>query len=139
MAKKGRQKRGGKKGVAKKSWQKRGGKKEVAPEIQHTLRSDCSTRTGSTSQDAGAEILISDAMIEKISAPAVLRTFFDEEFQIVPFLLRTSYFRDERRKPKNLFFVKKGPCGLFSLTYFRIFRDLQDFFAFAPLKPQNSR
>ena len=42
------------------------------------------------------------------------------------------------RKPKNLFFVKKGPCGLFSCTYFRIFRDLQDFFAFAPLKSQNS-
>ena len=99
--------------MAKKSWQKRGGKKEVSPEIQHTLRSDCSTRTSSTSQDAGAEILISDAMIEKISAPAVLRTFFDEEFQIVPFLLRTSYFRDERRKPKNLFFVKKALVAFF--------------------------
>ena len=99
----------------------------MAPEIQHTLRSDCSTRTGSTSQDAEAEILISDAMIEKISAPAVLRTFFDEEFQIVPFLLRTSYFRDERRKPKNLFFVKKALVAFFPRpisAFFQIYRRL---------------
>ena len=43
------------------------------------------------------------------------------------------------RKPKNLFFVKKALVAFFSCTYFRIFRDLQDFLAFAPLRPQNSR
>ena len=41
------------------------------------------------------------------------------------------------RKPKNLFFVKKGPCGLFSCTYFSIFRELQDLQSFAPLQFQN--
>ena len=40
-------------------------------------------------------------------------------------------------KTKESVFCKKGPCGLFSQTYFSIFRDLQDVHSFAPLQSQN--
>ena len=40
-------------------------------------------------------------------------------------------------KTKESVFCKKGPCGLFSLPYFSISRDLQDLHTFAPRRSQN--
>ena len=47
-----------------------------------------------------------------------------------------SYCTGSTSKTKESVFCKKGPCGLFSPTYFNIFRDLQYLHSLAPVETQ---
>ena len=129
---KGLQQRAGKKEVGRRGWQKRADKKEVGRSgrkgsegnksrggrggggrngLANVERGECG-RAGVAKTNGVARVGVAEVGVLLLNRLCRLLKF---ELTLPAAL-----------KPKNLFFEKKGPGGLFSFTYCSIFRDLQD-------------